>query len=888
MHPRLLLHLLPADLRERHGEEMKALVDARVERAGGPPALGEWVRLGGDVARTWMQVIRSGHQPNQGRREGWMGAFRQDVRHAVRRLTRTPVFTLGAVLIMAVAIGANTAAFTVADRILFTPLPYDEPDRVVYIYQDSDDGEPTSSSFPAYRDLRELDQVFESVAATSPDGVVMGQGEGRTPLTVEFATASLLTTLGLQPTRGRWFDETMDQVGAGHFAVVSHAAWTRRFGADPAIVGRVLELNRQPVTVIGVGPRHFNSTGGIATTDLWLSISTVGVNGDFRVGNLDRREDHWYQVRGRLAPGVGIEQAREAADALALRLGEEFPELNEGRRLHVFPAASVRSHPLADATLTSGTALLMAVVGFVLLLAVTNLGSLLLVRGLSRTPEVAVRRALGAGSRRVAGLFFAEAFLVSLAGGLAGLALAAWLVSLSNGVTLPRPFAGTLDLRIDGSVLAFNLILVLGAALFFGWAPALNSLRTDVSGSLRDDRGLTGGGRKMSLIRNGLVAGQVAVSLVLVVAAALTLRSLDAYGRVDVGVDADAVAVLATDFGEAGIEPGPRGVALTELQDRVRALPGVSDVALATRVPVQPGGTTTTVVESYEPAAGTGSVELPWTLVTPGYFRTLGIPVLAGRVYTPDQVGTGEPMVVVNETAAERFWGGADAAIGRRIWPQGAPDSWRPVVGVVADSRINSLDEPPTPILYYLMGETGVAVPQVLVRTEGDPAALLTGLRAALREVDAGLPVARLSTLEDHLGDVMAMPRLTALILAGFSLMALVLAGIGIYTVVSLSVASRRAEIGLRMALGAGRSEVVQMVVGRVLITVVAGLVLGGLVVTALAPQVGDLLFGVRPLDPVVLFAALAVLAAAVVGASWIPARRAARLDPVDALRFGE
>ena len=817
-----------------------------------------------------------------------MGALGQDLRHAVRRLGRTPVFTVGAILIMAVAIGANTAAFTVADRVLFTPLPYAHPEEVVYIYQDSDDGEPTSSSYPAYLDLRELDQVFASVAATSPDAVVMGQGEDRTPLSVEFATASLLETLGLAPTRGRWFDEGMDRVGAGNFAVVSHAAWARRFGSDPDIVGRVLEVNRQPVTVIGVGPRDFNSTDAIATTDLWLSISTVGINGDFRVANLDRREDHWYQVRARLASGVGLEQAREAADALARRLGEEFPELNQGRRLHVYAASSVRSHPLADGMLTSGTSLLMAVVGFVLLLAVTNLGSLLLVRGLSRTPEMAVRRALGAGSRRVAGLFFTEAFLVSFLGGLAGLGLAAWLVSLTGRVTLPRPFSGTLDLRIDGSVLAFNLALILGAALFFGWAPALNSIQTDVSGSLRDDRGLTGAGRRMSMVRNGLVAAQVAVSLVLVAAAALSLRSLDAYGRVEVGVDADRVAVLATDFGEAGIEPGPRGVALDALEERLRALPGVSRVALATRVPVEPGASTTTVVEGYEPAAGTGSVELPWTLVTPGYFETLGIPVLAGRAYTEDQVGTGEPMVVVNETAARRFWGSTGSAIGRRIRGEGAPDAWRPVVGVVADSRINRLDEPPTPILYYLMGEDGVAAPQVLVRTEGDPRALLGGMREALREIESGLPVTRLTTLDDHLGDVMATPRLTALVLAGFSLMALALAAIGIYTVVSLSVAGRRAEIGLRMALGADRGTVVRMVVGRVLVTVTAGLAVGAVLVSALAPRVRDLLYGVRPLDPAALLLAVGVLGVAVVAASWIPARRAARLDPVDALRSGE
>jgi predicted permease len=692
-----------------------------------------------------------------------------------------------------------------------------------------------------------------------------------------------MEVIGRAPERGRWFEPAMDRVGAGFYAVVSDFAWQNRFGSDPEIVGQTLRLNGQPVTIIGVGPPGYNGMGGFLVTDLWLSISSVGVGGDFRIANLDRRQDHWYDVKARLAEGVSVVQAQETMTALAERLAEGWPELNEGRDITVFSASDVRLHPDIKSTLYSFSGALLAVVFLVLVLASSNLGSLLLVRGLVRTPEMAVRRALGAAPVRVARLFLTEGLLLSVIGGVIGLVVAHWLLGLVDALPLPLPLGGAVDVGLDVRVLMASLALVLVTGVFFGWAPAMHAVSTNVSGALREDQRSTSGGRRISLFRNSMVSIQVAVSVVLVVGAGVMVRSLAKYQSVDVGIATDELAILQTSFSQAGLSPDERGMVLQELRDRVEALPGVERVALATRLPVGGGASTTTVVEGYEPQAGTGSVELQWIRVAPGYFETMGIPVVDGRPYRPEDRDSGEQIVVVNEAMA-RLWGGG-SAIGRRIRPQGVPDAWVRVVGVVADSKIRNLAEPPTPMLYYLMGPSGADAPYILARTQGDPALLLTSLRSELRSVNSRLPVGRLTTMEGHLGEALAGPRMSAGVLGLFSLLALLLAGVGIYTIVSFAVAGRMGEIGIRVALGAQSGKVVRTVMGGVAATVGVGFVLGCVVVGLLSPYLQGLFYGVRILSLGTILPALAVLTVSVGLASYLPARRAARVDPVEALR---
>lgn len=887
---RFFLRLYPQRLRKRHGPEMAVLLQRRLDRArasGGLPAVGrEWGRAWGDLflTRALEFLAPRGRETTEPRTGMAMNALFQDLRYALRRLARTPLFTGGALIIIAMAIGANTAAFTVVNHLLLTPPPFGDPDRVVNVYQDSDEGEPNSTSFPAYRDMATMGEVFGSVAATSPDNAVLEAGGETWSVAIEYTTASFMEVIDMAPSRGRWFDEEMDVPGAGSYAVVSHHTWTHRFGADPDMVGRVVQMNGHPVTVLGVGPADYNGMGGFMVTDFWLSISSVGIGGSFRVANLDRRQDHWYDVKARLAPGVTVARAQEAMDILAQRLAREFPDLNRGRDITVFPTREIRMHPQGDQEIFQPALLLMGVVALILVLASSNLGGLLLVRGVGRTQEVAVRRALGAAPGRVTRLFLGEALILSVLGGALGILLARWLLDLVAGLPLPLPFTGDLDLAMDVRVLFFTLALMTATGMFFGWAPAAQSLAADLTRSLKEDH-RSQGGRRLSLFRNLMVAVQVAVSVVLVLASGLMVRSLMSYGRVDPGVDTGSVAVLRTDFSRLGLSEEDRGVILREIQEGLEAIPGVEAVAVGTRIPLYGNASTTTVVEGYEPSAGTGSVELDFAFVGPDYFRTLGMGLREGRTFDAhDQRAPDRVSVIVNQAAADRFWGGVDP-LGRRIRPQADPEGWIHVIGVVSNVKVESLAESPRPMIYFALPETGTASPYVLVQTSGHPEALLPTIRSRLQAVNPRLPVVQLRTLASLVDESVSGPRMGATALGAFSLLALLLASLGIYTLVAFSVAGRRPEIGLRMALGAQGGRVVGGVMREMALTVALGMGAGGILSIFIFSRLQGLIYGAELLSLGTLLPTLGALLVTVALASWIPARRAARVDPVAALR---
>lgn len=883
---RLLLRLFPRGFREEHGAGMQELFETRLARARGPGRrLGVWTRTLGDVAgAAW--AVRWGTDDITGRRRGGastMDTLLQDFRQTLRHLARAPVFTVGAVLLLAVGIGANATVFTVVDGLLFRPPPWGDAERVVHVYQDSDDGEPNSTSFPAYRDMTEID-VFASVAAVTPNSATLERTDGPVTVEIEYATASLMEVLGLSPARGRWFGPEHDVVGNAYAAVVSWSTWVSRFGADPDLVGSTVRLNGQPVTVVGVGPRTLPSSFPPFLTDFWLSISSTPLGGDYMVANLDRRADHWYDVRARLAEGVTPEQASAAMDALAARLAADFPEFNQGRDITVFRAADVRTHPSADAELFAAGTLLSAVVAVVLLLACANLANLLLVRGLGRSGEMAVRRAMGAGSGRVARLFFLEALTLAVVGGGLGVLFTAWAVKVIPTLPLPDAFPGLLDLHLDARVLTYSLALVAVTGMLFGLAPAVRAARTDVAGSLRDDRRTSSLGRGTARLRGALVAVQVAASLLLVVGTGLLVRSLTAVQAADPGVDVARIAWVRTDLGAVVQSQEELRPLLDEVRERVAALPGVTAVAATHRLPAQSGSSTTTVVEDYTPQAGTEAVELDYLAVDDGYFAAMGLDVLAGRTFNDDDVPDGPTSVVVNETAARTFWGDTDV-VGRRMRGQGS-DRWRTVVGVVSDAPVSTLAEDTRPAFYFFEAQIGgLGTPYLVVRTDGDPAALLPQLRGALTDVRSALTVEAQGTLADHFGATLAAPRLAATFLGAFSLLAAVLAGLGIYAVVSFSVAGRAAELGIRMALGARRERVVGMVVRDVAGTVVLGLVAGLVLAVLVGPRVADLLYGVGGLDPVAFAGSVAFITVVAGLAAWLPARRAADTDPVEALR---
>lgn len=908
---RLLLRLYPSGFRAEYGEEMTALFRRRLARAAGRPG----VTGVGSVVRLWWRVLldglvtaaalrRRGGRPRRGaacapasarpassgatvspshvRKEDRMDSMLQDIRHAFRRLAKAPGFTAGAIALLAIGIGVNTSVFTLADALLFRAPPWSDPDRVVFVYQDSDDGDPSSSSYPATRDMAES-EVFASVAAISPGEATWEREDGPTSASIEYVTASYLDVLGLSVTRGRWFGPEDDEVGEAPKAVVSEATWRTRFGADPDVVGRTIRLGGRPVTVIGVGPDELVGTYAPLHTDFWLSIASTVVGGPFRVANLDRRQDHWYDVRARLAPGVTVAQAQSAMDGLAGRLAEAYPSLNEGRGITVFPSDDVRLHPSEDDQLYLAGGLLGALAGLILLLTAANLANLLLVRGLSRSGEMAVRRALGARRGRVVRIFMVESLTLAIAGGALGVGLAVWVVATFPSLPIDMPLGAGIDLAIDGRVIAFSLALVVLTGVLFGLAPALRSARSDVAGVLRDDRASVAGGRSTIRLRNALVAAQVAASLVLVLGAGLLGRSLAALGDVETGVDADRVAYVQTDFGPAGLEGDALRQARDLLVERVRALPGVTAAGTSSQLPASFGGTTTTIVEGYSPASGTDAVEMAFAVVGDGYFEALGIPLVDGRLFQESDGATDDPRILVNEAAVRRFWPG-ESALGRRNRGQGS-ETWRTVVGVVGDAPVSSLAEHDRPIMYFSDRTANPSSPWVVARTDGAPAALLPALRKAVDELPYTVTLEAQGTLAQHFGDALDAPRFGALLLAAFSVLAVILAGLGIYAVVAFSVVRRAAEVGIRVALGARRADVVGMLVREVAVTVGLGLAVGLALAVPITGLLQGTLYGIDARDPLTVGAAVIFILSMALAAAWLPARRAARTDPVRALR---
>lgn len=824
--------------------------------------------------------------PPRGLRETMINLL-QELRHAARRLAKTPVFALTAVAIVALGIGANTAIFSFVDGVLLRPQPYERPEEIVDIYQDSDEGRPTSTSFPAYRDIRARTDVLSEAVAVMSFGVSLLEGDEATSMTTEWVTSNYFSMLGLSPHMGRDFEPADEIDGGEPVAILGYSAWQTRFGADPDILGRRLNLNGSPVTVVGIAPRNYNGIVPGFNRDLWLSLSGLRpLFGDYVGDTIDSRANHWFLVKARLAPGVNAVQAQAAMTALADRLAEEFPQYNKGRRITVFAPGEIRLHPNDDANMMSMSIGLLTVVGLVLLIACSNLANLLLLRNASRSRDVSVRLALGASRAQIFVHVLSESVLLSVAGGAVGLAVAGWSVGAFMAAELPFGFPAPADLRIDPRIMLFTTGLTLATGIVFGIIPALRLSRSEVVSSIREDVApLTFRSGRLSL-RNALVAGQVALSFVLLVIAGLFIRSLGNAQRADLGFQPDGLAAIGADLGYSGYDSTEANTAFEEFRQRVENLPGVDSAALADQLPLSGSrGSSTLIVDGYVDADGTEAVEVSRAGAGPGYFRTVGTPLLYGRTFEPGDDSDSASVSVISEAMARAYWGKPDAVGGRFRGQGGDADSWIEVVGVVGDAKVQSATEAPRPVFYYSTAQSLDTAAVVVARTSGDPAALLVPMRQQLRVIEPTVPILRLTTLDDHLSGALAVDRFTARLLSGFGVLGLVLAALGIYAVVGFAVQRRTAELGIRMALGAVKGQVVRMVIGEVMVIVAVALVVGLGGAMLVGPSVASVLFGVSPTDPVTLMATAALLALTAALATWLPARRAAGVDPVKALR---
>jgi predicted permease len=811
-----------------------------------------------------------------------MSTLWQDLRYGFRRLIKTPGFTLVAVLSLALGIGANTAIFSLVDTVLLRPLPVSEPRQLEEVYGTLHKGaDYTIQSYPNYKDYRDRNEVFSGVLAYRFAPMSLSASGGNERVWGYIVSGNYFDVLGVQPALGRGFLPEEDRTQGSHpVAVLSYGCWQSRFGADHNIVGRQVSINNQQFTIVGVAPKGFIGTEIAYAPEIFVPMMMAK---QIEPGSawLDQRTDDNLFVVGRLKPGVTPAQAEASLKILTEQLGREHPQENEGRGVRLL-APGLFIPDIRNSVITF-SAVLMGVVGLVLLLACVNLANLLLARATERRKEIAIRLALGASRRRLVRQLLTESVVLSLAGGACGLLIATWLNDLVSAIKLPTDIALFFDLRIDWRVLAFTLGVSLATGILFSLLPALQSSKPDVVPALKDEASM--GGFRRSRLRNALVVVQVALSLMLLVSAGLIVRGLQAAQTMHPGFNPQNAVALSFDLGLQGYDEERGRAFQKEIVERAKQLPGVRSVTLTQNLPLSLDYSYTTIYVEGQPPASSNDLPLAVPFyVGLDYFKTLGV-ALRGRDFTAQEDQRESRVAIVSETFARKFWHGEDA-IGKRFNFNGPDDPYWTVVGVAADGKYNSLGEDPKPAVYRpLLREYNAGV-TLVARVEGDSQSAIAALRREVQSLDPTLPIFSVKTLTEHMQIPLFPARMAAIVLGSFGVLALLLAGIGIYGVMSYVVAGRTREIGLRMALGADRGNVLRLIVGQGMTLALIGLVLGAIFAVVAARLLTSLLYGVSPNDPAT-FAAVALLLAAVAFlACYIPARRATRVDPMIALRY--
>jgi len=815
-----------------------------------------------------------------------MESMLQDLRYAARRLRQSPGFTAIAVAIIALGIGANAAIFSIVNAFLLRPQPYDRPNQLVNIYTTDSRGEgPPVSSFPDYLEFREQTDLFSGVTAFELNILSRITDEGSQVVIVESVSANYWDVLGLRPLRGRAFTASDDVRGSGPVAMINAEVWKREYGSDPGIVGRTVNLNGTPVTIVGVGPAGYNGFLVGVTSGFWVPYGSLWAVSPDDAGRLERRDSRSISVRGRLRPGVSAEQAQAGIALVMARLAREYPESNEGRSALVVPTSQVRFLPQVDRMLYPVAGLLMAVVGLVLAVACSNLANLLLARGAARQREVAIRLAMGAGRGRLVRQLLAESVLLAGAGGAVGLAIAYWLVKAIVAFRPPIPFPLALDLSLDARVLGFTVLLSLATGVLFGLAPALRASRPDLVRALKNEETELAVGHRRFGIRNVLVVSQVAVSLLLLVVAGLFVRSLGSAGRIEPGFETEHAALLSVRLGQQGQSTPEVRAFLREFTERLASRRDIRSLAVADMMPLGFGIQALAVsIDGVAPPPGQDQISVDYAAVDSGYFRTLGIPILRGRGFTAADDSTAPRVTVVSEAMALRYWGTREV-VGRRFRVEDGDRGPVEIVGVARDTKVRTLGEAPRPHLYLPFAQSVPFFVYVVAATEGDPGPVLEGMRREHRAMNARYPIFEARTMPQHLGIMLFAPRMGAALLSVFGVLAVTLASLGLYGVVAFGVSQRTREIAIRMALGARGGQVVVMVVRETMVLTGVGFVIGMALAALATRALAPLLYGVSPSDPITYGVVGLLLALVTLGASCLPARAAAAVDPMAALK---
>ena len=806
-----------------------------------------------------------------------MNSIIKDVQFTLRGLIKHPMFTAIAVITLALGIGGSTSIFTVVDAALLRGLPYKSPDRLYHIWENTPKEEfpKREFSYPDYQDYQQ-NNVFEGLAAYTGGGVILsGYGDPEN-LFAPRASANFFSVLGVDPILGRTFQAGEDTQGGPKVTILTYGLWQRRFGGDPGIVGRALTLNGESYTIIGVLPASFQFA--LRPADLWVPYQPTQ-------NQLTRRFMHGTNLIGRLKSDKSVGEAQSELSLIASRIEQQHKDSHAGTTARIVPlqeevVGSVRPILLV----------LLAAVGFVLLIACANVASLLLTRSLSRQKEVAIRSALGASRWRVIRQLLTESLLLSIVGGAAGLVIAYWGVPALVAV-LPQsqlnamPFLKALN--INGGILTFSFALSLLTGLIFGLAPALQSSKLDLNEALKE------GGRQTSIgaghrLRSAMVVTEIALAVVLLVGAGLMMKSLFRLLQTNVGFKTENVLTMTVILPPSKYMDANKRINFNDqLHERVQSLPGVSGAGTVNILPVNSGNTTRFYVDGDPIPAPGQEIEANIRTVSDDYFKALGVPVLAGRTFDPRDTADGQPVVIIGKTVADRVFAGRDP-IGKKLRYPSIQADGVVVVGVVGDVKITGLDEAVRPVLYYPFRQSSSTFANLVARTESDPNALTGAIRNEIRNLEPDAAILNVRTMDDMIAQTPAsfMRRFPALLISIFAGVALLLASIGIYGVVSYSVSQQTHYIGVRMALGASPADILKMVLKQGLILALLGVGIGVLAALGLMRLLSTLLYQVSTNDVTTFAIVTGALFVVALLACYLPARRATKVDPLVALRY--
>jgi predicted permease len=811
-----------------------------------------------------------------------MESLIKDIQYGFRNLVKRPSYTAIALITLALGIGANTAIFSLVSTVLLRPLPVPHPEQLVEVYGTFHQGaDYTIQSYPNYKDYRDRNNVFSGLMAYRFAPMSISHENRNERVWGYLVSGNYFDTLGVQPFLGRYFLPEEDKTpGSNPVAVITYACWQKRFASAHDVIGKPLRINGQVFTVVGVTPEGFRGTEVAYAPELFVPTM---MGHEIEPGStwLDSRGDDNLFVVGRLKPGVSSAQAESALSAITLQLGKEYPNEDQDRGVRLLtPGLFI---PDIRNSVISFSSVLMGVVGLVLLLACVNLANLLLARATERRKELAIRVAMGASRARIVRQLITETLMLSLGGGLGGIFIAGWINAIVSSMKLPTDLAFVIDLQLDWRVLAFACGVSLATGIAFGLLPALQSSRPDLVPALKDEKSMAGFRR--SRLRNGLVVVQVALSLVLLVCAGLVVRSLQVAQRTRPGFTPENAVALSFDLGLQGYSEEKGRTFQKQLLERTQSLPGVRSVALVSTLPLSMDYSYSSIY--VEGQSVTTSTNLPVAVpneISPNYFRTMDI-ALRGRDFSDHDDKEQSRVAIVNETFARRFFPGRDA-IGARFNNNGPDKPYWEIIGVAADGKYNSLGEDAKPAFYRPMLRDYSTNATLVARTVGDSPAVITALRNEVLRLDSTLPIYNAKTLTEHMSLPLFPFRVAAIVLGSFGVLAIILAAIGIYGVMSYVVAGRTREVGVRIALGADRGNVLFLIMRQGMSLALIGLALGLLIAFGAARLLVTVLFGVSPADPLT-FAAVSLLLSMVAAlACYIPARRATRVDPLVALRY--